>query len=130
MKVYVLFFHKKICSKEKSLYYFHKKIKNLKNPKKHIFNGIFLGGFFRVGFLLPTLPSPAPAHVTWSALLCRRVAGPATAIGSAICRAAFSTSWSGCRNGIGCRRVGDRWASANDDDPSCDDGSSCDRRPS
>jgi hypothetical protein len=38
------------------LYYFHKKIKSLKNPKKPIFS-VFLGGFFWMGFLLPTLES-------------------------------------------------------------------------
>jgi hypothetical protein len=42
--------------KEKSLYYFHKKIKNLKKQKKqkNIFSG-FLGGFFGlfwVGFFI------------------------------------------------------------------------------
>jgi hypothetical protein len=52
----------KICLKEKSLYYFHKKFKNLKNPKKKqkkTFLVGFLGGFFGffwVGFLMPTLP--------------------------------------------------------------------------
>jgi hypothetical protein len=38
----------KICFKDKSLYYFHKKLKILKNqqnPPKNIFSG-FLGGFF------------------------------------------------------------------------------------
>jgi hypothetical protein len=43
---HVLFVHKKICFKEKSLYYFYKK---LKIKKKNIFSG-FLGGFF--GFFL------------------------------------------------------------------------------
>ncbi len=50
--------------KEKSLYYFHKKYKKFKKPKKNILSGFFrlvflggfLGGFFWVGFILPTLP--------------------------------------------------------------------------
>ncbi len=58
--------------KEKSLYYFHKKLKILKKTKKTqknpflvgffrwVFLGffwwVFLGGFFWVGFLMPTLP--------------------------------------------------------------------------
>jgi hypothetical protein len=53
----------KICFKEKSLYFFHKKLQNLKKPKKNKkktflvgFFRVFLGGFFWVGFLLPTLP--------------------------------------------------------------------------
>jgi hypothetical protein len=36
--------------KEKSLYYFHKKLK-FKKPKKKTFLVGFLGGFFWVGFL-------------------------------------------------------------------------------
>jgi hypothetical protein len=47
----------KICFKDKSLYYFHKKIKN-KKIKKHFWVGFFrwfFGGFFGWGFLLPTL---------------------------------------------------------------------------
>ncbi len=58
MTVYYLFVHKKICLKEKSWYYFHKKLKILKKP----FLVGFLGGFFWVfwvGFLMPTL-HPAP----------------------------------------------------------------------
>jgi hypothetical protein len=56
MIIYDLFVHKKICLKEKSLYYFHKKLKIKKNPKKPKktivsgflsgFFGVFLGGFF------------------------------------------------------------------------------------
>jgi hypothetical protein len=45
--------------KEKSLYYFHKKLKILKNPKNPLLV-FFLGGFFWVflgGFLMPTLLS-------------------------------------------------------------------------
>jgi hypothetical protein len=41
------------------LCYFHKNkkfYKTPKKPKKNIFGGFFLGGFFWVGFLLPTLP--------------------------------------------------------------------------
>jgi hypothetical protein len=57
--------------REKSLYYFQKKIKNFKKPKKKpkktflvgffrwvfwgFFGWVFLGGFFWVGFLMPTL---------------------------------------------------------------------------
>jgi hypothetical protein len=46
--------------KEKSLYYFHKKLKNLKfkkpqNPFLVGFFRWFFFGFFWVGFLLPTL---------------------------------------------------------------------------
>ncbi len=41
MIVYVLFVHKKICFKEKSLYYFHKKNKIKKKQKKNIFSGFF-----------------------------------------------------------------------------------------
>jgi hypothetical protein len=52
MIVYVLC-SLKICFKEKSLYYFHKKLKIYINPKKNtkktFFVG-FLGGFFWVGF--------------------------------------------------------------------------------
>jgi hypothetical protein len=57
MIVYVLFVHKKNCFKEKSFYYFHKKlkiIKNLKKTKKTFLAG-FLGEFFGWVFLLPTL---------------------------------------------------------------------------
>jgi hypothetical protein len=58
MIVYVLFVHKKICFKEKSLYYFNKKLEILKNKKKTFLEG-FLCGFFLVFlgdfFLLPTL---------------------------------------------------------------------------
>jgi hypothetical protein len=57
MIVYVLFVHIKICFKEKSFYYFHKKLKNIKKFKKTqktyfycFFLGVFfwlsLGGFF------------------------------------------------------------------------------------
>jgi hypothetical protein len=74
MIVYDLFVHKKISLKEKSLYYFHKKFKIKKNTKKHThtkktflvgFFRVFLGGFFWVGFLMPTLllnsaPNPDP----------------------------------------------------------------------
>jgi hypothetical protein len=46
--------------KEKISYYFHKKIKKIKNPKKTFLvaflRWVFLGGFFWVDFLLPTLP--------------------------------------------------------------------------
>jgi hypothetical protein len=52
MIVNVLFGHKNICFKEKSLYYFHKKLKIKKN-KKHSFSGVFrwfFFGFFWVGF--------------------------------------------------------------------------------
>jgi hypothetical protein len=38
----------KICLKEKTLYYFHKKIKNFKNSKKKLFVGFW--GLFWVGF--------------------------------------------------------------------------------
>ncbi len=45
--------------KEKSLYYFHKNLKIKKKPKNPLFVGffrwVFLGGFFWVGFLMPTL---------------------------------------------------------------------------
>jgi hypothetical protein len=45
MIVYVLFIHKKICFKEKILY-FHKKLKiKKKTEKKNIFSGIFWVGF-------------------------------------------------------------------------------------
>jgi hypothetical protein len=65
-----LFCSFKICFKENSLYYFHKKLKieeNPKKPKKLNFSGFFrcffLGvhwvGFFG-GFLLPTLPGQGP----------------------------------------------------------------------
>jgi hypothetical protein len=59
------FLFMKIYFKEKSLYYFHKKLRNEKEPKKKtflvgffrvfldgFFGWVFLGGFF----LLPTLP--------------------------------------------------------------------------
>jgi hypothetical protein len=65
MIVYVLFVHKKICFKEKRLYYFHKKFKIKKKPqtppkKTFCVFSVFWGGFFWVvffwvGFLLPTL---------------------------------------------------------------------------
>jgi hypothetical protein len=48
-------FIKKISFKEKSLYYSHKKLKIEKNYLKKTFLVGFLGGFFWVGFLLPTL---------------------------------------------------------------------------
>jgi hypothetical protein len=58
MIVYVLFVHKKICFKEKSLFYFYNKFK-IKKSKKPILSGffswVFLGGFFLMGLLLPTL---------------------------------------------------------------------------
>jgi hypothetical protein len=62
MIVYVLFVHKKISFKEKSLYYSHKK---LKIKKKTIFSVFFMcfWGVFWVGFLLPALPAPAVAVV-------------------------------------------------------------------
>jgi hypothetical protein len=45
--------------KEKSLYYFHKKLKIKKNPKNPFLvgflGGFFWVGFFWVGFLMPTL---------------------------------------------------------------------------
>ncbi len=64
MIVYDLLFIK-ICFKEKSLYYFHEKIQNLKNheTKKKTFVVVFLGFFFCfswVGFLLPTLRQGVP----------------------------------------------------------------------
>ncbi len=60
MIVYILFVHKKICFKEKRLYYFHKKLNNYEKPpkkqkktNKNISSGLFqvvffgfLGGFF------------------------------------------------------------------------------------
>jgi hypothetical protein len=48
MIVYVLFAHKKSFFKEKSLNYFHKKLKIKKIQKKHFlcFFLVFLGGFF------------------------------------------------------------------------------------
>jgi hypothetical protein len=56
MIVYALFVHKKSVSKRKevrSLYYFHKKLKIKRKPKKNILHGflggfiwVFLGGFF------------------------------------------------------------------------------------
>jgi hypothetical protein len=43
MRVYVLFVHKKICFKEKRLYYFQKKfLKTPKKNKKNIFSGFFI----------------------------------------------------------------------------------------
>ncbi len=53
MIVYVLFGSYKICFKEKSLYYFHKKLKIKKNPKtqKTHFYWVFLCGFFGWVFL-------------------------------------------------------------------------------
>jgi hypothetical protein len=50
MIVYVLFVHKKSVSKRKVCIIFIKN-KKLKKKQKNIFNG-----FFKVGFLLPTLP--------------------------------------------------------------------------
>jgi hypothetical protein len=59
-----LFVNKKISLKEKSLYYFHKKIKNLKNPKKTFlvgfFRWVFLGGFFNA--------NPGPIRVNISTM--------------------------------------------------------------
>ncbi len=58
MIVYVLFVHKKSVSKRKVCIVFIKN-KKLKKPKKTFlvgfFRWVFLGGFFWVGFLLPTL---------------------------------------------------------------------------
>ncbi len=47
--------------KNLSLYYFLKNKKIYKNPKK-TFLLLFLGGFFWVGFLLPTLPAGPPSR--------------------------------------------------------------------
>jgi hypothetical protein len=60
--------------KEKSLFYFHKKLKILKKPKKNQkspflvgflggFFWVFLGGFFWVGFLMPTLHTRAGLRI-------------------------------------------------------------------
>ena len=56
----------KICFKEKSLYYFHKKIKNkYKNKNKNIFRGffgVFLGGFFIANPVLRSTTSSTAAR--------------------------------------------------------------------
>jgi hypothetical protein len=59
MIVYVLFVYKKYVSKRKVCIIFikDKKFKKTKKPKK-TFLVVFLGGFFWVGFLLPTLSLP------------------------------------------------------------------------
>ncbi len=48
---------KKISFKEKKLFYFHKKIKNLLKPKKTIFSGFF-GVFFVFGGFFIANPGP------------------------------------------------------------------------
>ncbi len=56
----------KICFKEKSLYYFHKKL-NIKKPKTNIllgFLGVFLGVFWWVFWVVFFIGNPA---VRWPA---------------------------------------------------------------
>ncbi len=89
--VYVLFVHKKSVSKRKICIIFiknEKLKKNPKNPKTHIFSGVFW-----VGFLLPTLPgsrgpTPPPGR-------CRPP--PRSGGGCGGCRRAGRSVW--CRLG-------------------------------